>query len=129
MFSFSIIIRKPGPKPIDGIWAKYWYASVWQSSQFTAKTSIKYTKPLTPAQLNLYRECLPFYQFLYKYAVGVDPLNPGSSVVKLYLPLTWKQNIGNTTVCAIHFACFDNIQTEYPVYACLQILALCVNIQ
>jgi hypothetical protein len=36
-------------------------------------------KALTPEQLELYREVLPFYDLLRRRAIGVDPLNPGSS--------------------------------------------------
>ena len=38
---------------------------------------------LTPLQLSVYRECLPFYQLLRRHAIGNDMLNPGSSISEL----------------------------------------------
>jgi len=47
--------------------------------------------PLTPAQHELLRDCLPFYENLRRKAIGVHPLNPGCSVLPvhlLHLPFT-----------------------------------------
>lgn len=38
------------------------------------------TCALSPEQIQLYREVLPFYDLLRAHAIGVDPLSPGSSV-------------------------------------------------
>ncbi len=34
-FTEQMLSWEPGPKECDGIWAKYWYDSVWKSSGFT----------------------------------------------------------------------------------------------
>ncbi|MGI9015389.1 MAG: HAD family hydrolase [Phycisphaerales bacterium] len=33
-FSKMMLTWPPGPRPTDGIWARHWYASVWQSTGF-----------------------------------------------------------------------------------------------
>jgi len=50
-------------------------SSEWSSNMST----------LSPLQLASYRECLPFYELLRRNAIGVHPLNPGSSSSDLYL--------------------------------------------
>ena len=87
--------------------APYWYQRVHSTTGFgiTAPSSTLFTmflgsttntreeqygaNPypiLTPEQLAVYREALPFYEVLRRHALGMDPLNPGSSVNTLYWP-------------------------------------------
>ena len=79
-----------GPKPCDGLWAGHWYASVHRSTGFVSDAnSLKdpwgsdgrrsQYPYLSPGHASIYRECLPFYTTLRRHAIGVDPLNPGSS--------------------------------------------------
>ena len=71
-----------GPKACDGMWAKYWYDSVHKSTGFSQDklSSRAYsTDPLTPRQVELYRQMLPFYDLLRRQALGVDVLQPRSS--------------------------------------------------
>jgi len=96
-----------GPKPYDGMWAPHWYHTVWKTTGFQACaassscSSGEKRRPdlvtaadgtaLSAEKLSLYRECLPFYELLRRHALGLHPLNPGSSVLParlLYLPLT-----------------------------------------
>eukprot|EP00597_Dinobryon_sp_UTEXLB2267_P003151 CAMPEP_0170074942 /NCGR_PEP_ID=MMETSP0019_2-20121128/12168_1 /TAXON_ID=98059 /ORGANISM="Dinobryon sp., Strain UTEXLB2267" /LENGTH=470 /DNA_ID=CAMNT_0010285593 /DNA_START=444 /DNA_END=1856 /DNA_ORIENTATION=+ len=73
---------KAGPKPdIDGLWAPYWYQQVHNSTGFHATNSEVVNMPaaLSPAEVELYREALPFFDLLTRKAIGRDPLNPGSS--------------------------------------------------
>jgi len=56
-----------GPKPEDGIWAKYWYQNVHKSNAFS-----KYREKteIFPEELGqLYDESKFYYQELYKYAI------------------------------------------------------------
>ncbi|MBE9489552.1 MAG: sulfotransferase family protein [Bacteroidetes bacterium] len=59
---------KKGARPEDGIWAKYWYTNIHNSTTF-----LKY-KPKTetfPEHLYpLLQECLPFYSELLKSSIG-----------------------------------------------------------
>lgn len=32
---------------------------------------------VTPRQMSVYREALPFFNFLQRHAIGIDPLSPG----------------------------------------------------
>ncbi|KAJ8440114.1 hypothetical protein Cgig2_003439 [Carnegiea gigantea] len=51
-----------GRKPIDGIWAPWWYSSVHKSTGF--KTERTYPKPFPPSLYGVLEQCLPFYNFL-----------------------------------------------------------------
>lgn len=55
-----------GPRPTDGVWARYWYASVWRSTGFGP-----YREPAGPdlaAELEpLAAQCQPFYAELAAY--------------------------------------------------------------
>lgn len=60
-----------GPRPEDGIWAKYWYASVHRSTGFepyAPKTS-PFPEPLKP----LLAECQPYYVRLLERALDTGP--------------------------------------------------------
>ena len=52
-----------GPRPTDGVWARYWYDSVWRSTGFGP-----YREPADddlPAELEpLAAQCQPFYDEL-----------------------------------------------------------------
>ncbi len=66
-FSDAMLHWPPGPRPTDGVWAKYWYDRVWQSTGF---------EPYRPRDgelprrlLPVYRECLACYELLRAHAV------------------------------------------------------------
>lgn len=69
-FHEEMLSWNAGPKPEDGIWAKYWYENVHASTGFAApkKRSAAFPEHLEP----LLAECLPFYDRLQEYAVNVD---------------------------------------------------------
>jgi hypothetical protein len=54
-----------GPRPTDGIWAKYWYANVWASTGFSERsTASGRSEPavLPPELEPLAARCQPFYE-------------------------------------------------------------------
>ena len=59
-----------GPKEEDGVWAKYWYDNVHDSTSFLPykKKDIHLTKDLE----SLYQECLPYYNFLTEKSIKHD---------------------------------------------------------
>ena len=57
---------KAGPRPEDGVWAKYWYANVHRSTGFRKQESS--SRPLPEHLLTLYEEAKPYYEALYEYA-------------------------------------------------------------
>ena len=59
-----------GPRPEDGVWAKYWYASVHRSSGFRPWRPSNRDMP--PGLERLHEACRPFYAFLLKRAVGAQ---------------------------------------------------------
>ena len=48
-FDPQMLSWAPGPKPFDGIWAKHWYSSVWESTGFGKPSN---NKPVIPSSLN-----------------------------------------------------------------------------
>lgn len=69
-FEERMLRWEAGPRPEDGIWAKYWYASVHQSTGF-----IKYrpkTDPFPDHLHPLLEECLPYYEELSQQAIRAE---------------------------------------------------------
>ncbi len=99
-FQEQMLSWKAGPKEYDGLWGPYWYHSVHKTTGFeppVVRTEIRDRIesqdgiPLTSEQMCLYKDSMPFYELLRRHALGVNPLNPGSSVLParlLYLPRT-----------------------------------------
>ncbi len=64
-FDTCMLSWEKGPIPEDGYWAKYWYKNVHQSTGFAKqKTS---DRPLPDHCNKLYKEALPFYNYLTVY--------------------------------------------------------------
>jgi len=62
------MLRWPaGPRPEDGVWAKYWYANVHQSNGFKPYKARTYE--LTGTLADLAEECQPYYEELYREAL------------------------------------------------------------
>lgn len=66
-FFETMLSWEAGPLPADGIWAKYWYNNVHQSTGF---------KPYVPKQEDiperlkpLYEKCKPMYQQMFVHAI------------------------------------------------------------
>jgi Sulfotransferase domain len=62
-FDPAMLAWPPGPRSTDGVWAKYWYDSVWRSTGFGP-----YREPsgaeLPPELRPLAAECMPYYEEL-----------------------------------------------------------------
>lgn len=66
-YDSSMLRWSPGPITEDGVWAKYWYDQVHQSSGFE-NTQTKNRE--FPAKLNsLLEECRPYYSLLKSYKI------------------------------------------------------------
>jgi Sulfotransferase domain len=62
-FDPAMLAWAAGPRPTDGVWARYWYEGVWRSTGFGP-----YREPADdlPAALEpLARQCRPFYEEMY----------------------------------------------------------------
>lgn len=69
-FDERMLKWQPGARPEDGVWAKYWYQNVHESSGFQPYQPKK--KPL-PKHLNtLLEECQPYYDKLSLLAISAD---------------------------------------------------------
>lgn len=85
-FDESMLQWPAGPKAVDGLWASFWYDSVHKSTGFGSYVHHEDTskkpnigQPLSAEDVALYREALPIYEILKRYAIGVDHLSPGTS--------------------------------------------------
>jgi len=56
-----------GPKPEDGVWAKYWYSNVHQSSGF--EKQVTSNRLLPEYLLPLYNRSKKYYDLLYQYSI------------------------------------------------------------
>ena len=54
-----------GPRTSDGVWAKYWYDSVWQSTGFAPYRERNYE--LSGREREIAQEAQPYYEDLYRY--------------------------------------------------------------
>ncbi len=64
-FNSSMLQWPAGPRPEDGVWAKYWYHNLHRSTSFGPPNT---GHAELPEHLEaLYRECLPHYRKLLQY--------------------------------------------------------------
>ncbi|HET8898208.1 MAG TPA: hypothetical protein VFN09_05480 [Rhodanobacteraceae bacterium] len=64
-FSERMLAWPAGPRDSDGVWAPYWYESVWRSTGFSAYRPFDGT--LTATQQHLVDACQPYYQRLAQF--------------------------------------------------------------
>jgi hypothetical protein len=69
-FEEKMLSWHAGPRPEDGIWAKYWYQAVHRSAGF--QPYVEKSEPM-PARLQpLLAECLPHYQQLATHVIRAN---------------------------------------------------------
>jgi hypothetical protein len=69
-FDDTMLKWEQGPKPYDGVWARYWYASVHNSSGFNIQKPGNYESiELRPELEQLAIECMPAYKALKQNAI------------------------------------------------------------
>ena len=61
-FDPAMLSWPPGPRPTDGVWARYWYDSVWRSTGFGPY--LDSAAELPPELEPLATACQPFYEEL-----------------------------------------------------------------
>ena len=66
-FDDAMLSWQAGPRPEDGIWAKYWYHAVHQSTGFQPYT--EKSEPMPAALQPLLAECLPHYERLAAHVI------------------------------------------------------------
>jgi hypothetical protein len=59
-FDPAMLSWPSGPRPTDGVWARYWYDSVWRSTGFGAYVDVA-PADLAPELASLAAQCEPFY--------------------------------------------------------------------
>ncbi|HUA40667.1 MAG TPA: hypothetical protein VMA32_03845 [Streptosporangiaceae bacterium] len=62
-FDPAMLAWPPGPRPTDGVWAPYWYDSVWRSTGFGPSRESGGGE-LPPELAGLAAQCQPFYEEL-----------------------------------------------------------------
>ncbi|KAF2307168.1 hypothetical protein GH714_025235 [Hevea brasiliensis] len=78
-FDDAMLRWEAGPKPIDGVWAPWWYKSVHQSTSFNQTR--KYPQPFPFSLYDLLEKSLPLYNMLRRHvrkttALLKSPLPP-----------------------------------------------------
>ncbi len=68
-FDDSMLRWESGPRSTDGIWAKYWYASVERSTSFQPWKMREHD--LNPRQRDLLGQCLPYYEALAAHKLTI----------------------------------------------------------
>ena len=68
-FETSMLQWPPGPRKSDGIWGKYWYDSVWNSSGFSPYR--EKSPSLTSREMVIAEQARPYYQHLYQFRLQV----------------------------------------------------------
>jgi len=72
-FSPAMLSWPPGPRDSDGVWAPYWYDSVWRSTGLLPSSPASTAPGLDPALEPLLEQCLPFYQRLAEFRSSPGP--------------------------------------------------------
>ena len=69
-FSAAMLSWPAGPRATDGVWAPYWYDSVWRSTGFAPVTPGP-PADLAPSLEPLLEQCLPYYQRLSENKIKI----------------------------------------------------------
>ena len=64
-FSDKMLHWPPGPRASDGVWARYWYDSVWRSTGFAHYRERSYD--LDDQALDIAQQARPYYEELYQF--------------------------------------------------------------
>jgi hypothetical protein len=70
-FSTAMLSWPAGVRDTDGVWAPYWYDSVWRSTGFTPVAPGPPTE-LAPSLEPLLEQCLPYYERLSVNKIKID---------------------------------------------------------
>jgi hypothetical protein len=74
-FTPAMLSWPAGPRDSDGVWAPYWYDSVWKSTGFKPAAASGPALGLDPALEPLLAQCLPFYERLEKNKITIHARN------------------------------------------------------
>jgi len=66
-FDRAMLSWKPGPRPEDGVWAKYWYQNVHKSSGFEPQPTG--SRSLPERLVPLYQRALPIYCEMFEKSI------------------------------------------------------------
>ena len=66
-FDINMLKWNKGGRKEDGVWAKYWYKNVHNSTGFVNYNSQKHR--LKKGYAKLARQCMPYYEFLINKAI------------------------------------------------------------
>ncbi|QSE98108.1 sulfotransferase-like domain-containing protein [Fulvivirga lutea] len=68
-FTEKMLSWESGPKPYDGVWAKFWYQNVHKSIGFTPYN--EKNDPFPEQLIPLLEECRPYYEHLSKHSFKI----------------------------------------------------------
>ncbi|KAM0942767.1 putative branched-chain-amino-acid transaminase [Dioscorea sansibarensis] len=87
-FQKSMLKWEAGPKPIDGLWASWWYKGVHNSTGFTKSQT--YSMPFPLAHYDLLEQSLPFYNLLRRLTRQKSNFGPSLPLPSLPVPANEK---------------------------------------
>ena len=68
-FDDNMLSWPKGPRDSDGVWAKHWYGSVWNSSGFANPVEKLFS--LKPHEKTIAEQAAPYYEALHQYRLQV----------------------------------------------------------
>jgi hypothetical protein len=71
VFSARMLHWPVGPRASDGVWAKYWYHAVWQSTGFEVPPARAQRPDLSSAAEQVVTECKEIYQMLHSHRIVI----------------------------------------------------------
>ncbi|KAF5193614.1 Branched-chain-amino-acid aminotransferase-like protein [Thalictrum thalictroides] len=89
-FQESMLKWEAGPKPVDGVWAPWWYKNVHKSTCFAPARD--YPLPLPSSLYDLLEQSLPFYNMLRRNTRQISSLT-GSPLPTPSLPVPANEKI------------------------------------
>lgn len=66
-FDPHMLAWEAGARPEDGVWAKYWYHNIHQTTGFSRQETS--SRPLPEHLKPLYEEARPYYEALYQHSI------------------------------------------------------------
>jgi len=70
-FSPAMLSWPAGPRETDGVWAPYWYDSVWRSTGFAPAAQAP-PAALDPSLEPVLEQCLPYYERLSAHKIKIE---------------------------------------------------------
>ncbi|XP_039136592.1 branched-chain-amino-acid aminotransferase-like protein 2 [Dioscorea cayenensis subsp. rotundata] len=90
-FQKSMLKWEAGPKPVDGLWAPWWYKDAHKSTGFTtSRRTYSMVWPFSSALYDLLEQSLPFYNMLRRHTRQKSSFSPSLPLPSFLIPANEK---------------------------------------